>query len=108
MSPQPTPTKHDNTMLETISQLLAQLTIFYLSTKTIISSFDFPILNISILVNDTTRPPSSLPSTQARSQTKPHIISSSKQRIPKTKKLRCNITPKINELSSPGLQCATM
>ncbi|KAI4636663.1 hypothetical protein J4E83_001620 [Alternaria metachromatica] len=86
--------------------LLAQLTIFYLSTKTIVSSFDFPILNISILVNDTTRPPSSLPSAQARSQPKPHIIS--KQRIPKTKKPRCNITPKINELSSPGLQCATM
>ncbi|KAI4921213.1 uncharacterized protein J4E92_008202 [Alternaria infectoria] len=105
-SPQPTPIKHNDTMLETIAQLLAQLSIFYLLTKTIIYSFDFPILNISILVNDTTRPPSSLPSTQARSQHKPHGIS--KQRIPKTKKLRCNITPKINELSSPGLQCATM
>ncbi|KAI4690210.1 uncharacterized protein J4E84_004394 [Alternaria hordeiaustralica] len=93
-------------MLDTISQLLAQLTIFYLSTKTIISSFDFPTPNISILVNDTTRPPSSLPSTQARSQPRPHIIS--KQRTSKTKKPRCNITPKINELSSPGLQCATM
>ena len=95
-------------MLETISQLLAQLTIFYLSTKTIISSFDFPIPNISILVNDTTRRPSSLPSTQARSQRKLHSISSSKQRTLKTKKPGCNTAPRINEMSSPGLQCATM
>ncbi|KAI4660036.1 uncharacterized protein J4E79_005838 [Alternaria viburni] len=88
--------------------LLAQLTIFYLSTKTIIPSFDFPILNICVLVNDITRPPSTLPCTQARSQHKPHGGSSSKQRTPKTKKSRCNITPTINEMSSPGLQCATM
>ena len=95
-------------MLETIAQLLAQLTIFYLLTKTIIPSSDFPIPNICILVNDTTRPPSSLPSTQARSQSKPHGISNSKQRTPQTKKSRCNIAPEINEVSSPGLQCATM
>jgi len=108
-NPQPTLIKHNNTMLETISQLLlAQLSIFYLSTKAIIPSLDFPILNICILVNDTTRPPFSLPSTQSRSQHKPHGISSSKQRAPKTKKPRCKITPKINEMSSPGLQCATM
>ncbi|KAI4934779.1 hypothetical protein J4E85_002637 [Alternaria conjuncta] len=95
-------------MLETISQLLVQLFAFHLLTKTIIPTFDFPILSISIFVNDTARPPSSLPSTQARFQHKPHGISSSKQRTPKMKKPRCNITPKINEISSPGLQCATM
>ena len=117
-------------MLKIISQLLAQLNIFYLLTKTMIFSFDFPILNTSMLVEDTTQRPTPhpspaltrsaissssatcplkavlLPSTQARSQRKPH--GSSKQRTPKTKKPRCKITPKINELSSPGLQCTTM
>jgi len=94
-------------MMETISQLLlAQLTIFYLLTKTIIPSFDFPGLNICILVSDMTRPSCSLPSTHARYQPKPHITS--KRRTPKTKKPRCKITPKIKEMSSPGLQCATM
>ncbi|KAI4709990.1 hypothetical protein J4E89_005222 [Alternaria sp. Ai002NY15] len=96
-------------MMDTLSQLLlAQLTIFYLLTKTMIFSFDFPIPNICILVKDITQPSSSLPSPQARSQRKLHGISSSKQRTPKTKKPRCDITPKIDEMSSPGLQCATM
>ncbi|KAI4704516.1 hypothetical protein J4E81_001582 [Alternaria sp. BMP 2799] len=85
-------------MLETISQLLAQLTIFYFLTKTLIPSFDVPILNICIFVNDITRPPSSLPSTQARYQHKLHGISSSKQRTLKTNKPRCNIMPEINEI----------
>jgi hypothetical protein len=98
------PIMNNDSMFGILSWILAQLSSFYLLINT--TQPRSQTNNASTPSPPSTPTNAPHPSTQTRLQLHPHVLR--KRRTPNTHRPSCNTIPKMHEVPSAGIQCATM